>query len=75
LLILFFFLLAFCLQLPISRLQRDLSDSTVIRGVGVPLAHGLVAFKSIEKGLGRLDICSDTILADLNKDWSIITGK
>jgi adenylosuccinate lyase len=43
-------------KLPISRLQRDLTDSTVLRNIGVPFAHTLVAFKSIEKGLNSLII-------------------
>ena len=45
------------MKLPISRLQRDLTDSTVIRNVGVPLSHGLIAFASLKKGLGKTFQC------------------
>ena len=43
-------------KLPISRLQRDLTDSTVLRNVGVPFGHALIAFKSLEKGLSKLEL-------------------
>ena len=60
------------MKLPISRLQRDLTDSTVIRNVGVPLAHGLIAFASLKKGLGKLILNESAIRADLAKNWAVI---
>ena len=59
-------------KLPISRLQRDLTDSTVLRNIGVPFAHILVAFKSIIKGIGKIDVNEKKINADLDENWSII---
>ncbi|HPD94824.1 MAG TPA: adenylosuccinate lyase [Tenuifilaceae bacterium] len=59
-------------KLPISRLQRDLTDSTVIRNVGVPFAHTLIALKSIEKGVGKLIVNVDAINNDLIKNWIVI---
>lgn len=59
-------------KLPISRLQRDLTDSTVIRNVGVPLAHSLIAYKSIMKGLGKLLLNEEAIRLDLEKNWSVV---
>lgn len=58
-------------KLPISRLQRDLTDSTVIRNVGMPLAHMLIAFKSIEKGFGKLLLNKDAIYRDLDNTWAV----
>jgi len=60
-------------KLPISRLQRDLSDSTVSRNIGVPLAHTLLAFKSLLKGMDKLIINEDGIRQDLNKNWAVVT--
>jgi adenylosuccinate lyase len=60
-------------KLPISRLQRDLTDSTVIRNIGVPIAHTLLAFKSIEKGLGKLMLNDEKIYADLEQHWSVVS--
>jgi adenylosuccinate lyase len=60
------------MKLPISRLQRDLTDSTVIRNVGVPLSHGLIAFASLKKGLGKLILNESVIKADLQKNWAVI---
>ena len=60
-------------KLPVSRLQRDLTDSTVSRNIGVPLAHTLLAFKSLLKGLDKLIINEDGIRADLNQNWAVIT--
>ncbi len=60
-------------KLPISRLQRDLTDSTVSRNIGVPLAHTLLAFKSLLKGLDKLIINEDGIRQDLNKNWAVVT--
>ena len=59
-------------KLPISRLQRDLTDSTVLRNIGVPFAHILIAFKSIVKGIGKIIINEKKINDDLDKNWSIV---
>ena len=59
-------------KLPISRLQRDLSDSTVLRNLGVPLAHSIIALKSIEKGLNKLVLNEKAINADLEKNAVVI---
>ncbi|MFY0643743.1 MAG: adenylosuccinate lyase [Bacteroidia bacterium] len=59
-------------KLPISRLQRDLTDSTVLRNVGVPLAHALIALKSLDKGMSKLIINKDAIHADLNNNWAVV---
>ncbi|NJB85722.1 adenylosuccinate lyase [Lewinella marina] len=58
-------------KLPVSRLQRDLTDSTVLRNVGVPFAHVLIAVKAIEKGLGKLLLNPDKIAADLEANWMV----
>ena len=59
-------------KLPISRLQRDLTDSTVIRNVGVPMAHVEIAFKSLLKGLGKLLLNEPALRADLDKCWAVV---
>lgn len=59
-------------KLPVSRLQRDLTDSTVLRNVGVPFAHTVIALKSIEKGLGKLVINNGGIHEDLEKNWAVV---
>jgi adenylosuccinate lyase len=59
-------------KLPISRLQRDLTDSTVLRNVGVPMAHTLIAFKSILKGLNKLILNEKAIADDLEKNWAVV---
>lgn len=59
-------------KLPISRLQRDLTDSTVIRNIGVPLSHTLIAYKSIKKGLGKLLLNETAIAADLDANWAVV---
>lgn len=59
-------------KLPISRLQRDLTDSTVLRNIGVPLGHLLIALKSVEKGLGKLVPNEDRIRLDLENNWAIV---
>lgn len=59
-------------KLPISRLQRDLTDSTVLRVIGVPLGHTLIAFKSIEKGLGKLLLNEPKLMADLEANWMVV---
>ena len=59
-------------KLPVSRLQRDLTDSTVSRNIGVPLAHTKIAFESIIKGLNKIDINKKEIEKDLNNNWAVV---
>ena len=59
-------------KLPISRLQRDLTDSTVLRNTGVPFAHTLIAIKSLKKGLSKLRVQEDKISSDLSKNWMVV---
>jgi len=59
-------------KLPVSRLQRDLTDSTVIRNVGTPIAHTIISLNSIEKGLGKLIIDRDAIRRDLEANWAVV---
>jgi adenylosuccinate lyase len=59
-------------KLPISRLQRDLTDSTVTRNVGVPLAHTLVALKSLMRGLNKLILNADVMQVDLQNNWAVV---
>ncbi len=59
-------------KLPISRLQRDLTDSTVLRNIGVPVAHTLIALKSLQKGLGKLILNKAAIDEDLNSNWEVV---
>ena len=59
-------------KLPISRLQRDLTDSTVIRNIGMPLAHGLIAIKSTTKGLHKLLLNEEAIERDLENNWAVV---
>lgn len=59
-------------KLPVSRLQRDLTDSTVLRNIGVPLAHTIIAFKSILKGLDKLILNEDKINSDLENNWAVV---
>jgi adenylosuccinate lyase len=59
-------------KLPVSRLQRDLTDSTVLRNVGVPVAHTLIALQSISKGIGKLIINQAAIDRDLNQNWAVV---
>jgi adenylosuccinate lyase len=59
-------------KLPISRLQRDLTDSTVLRNVGVPVAHSFIALKSIVKGLDKLMLNKSAIDADLEENWAVV---
>ncbi len=63
----------FAAKLPISRLQRDLTDSTVLRNIGVPFAHTLLAIKSLTKGLNKLQLNPDAIHQDLENNWAVIT--
>ena len=60
-------------KLPVSRLQRDLTDSTVIRNIGVPLAHSIIAFKSLQRGLDKLVLNESKINKDLDENWAVIT--
>lgn len=60
------------LKLPVSRLQRDLTDSTVLRNIGVPIGHSLIAFHSILKGLNKLIVNTDKINFDLDNNWAVI---
>lgn len=62
----------FAAKLPVSRLQRDLTDSTVLRNIGVPMAHIAIAVKSIEKGLQKLILNETKIKEDLNQNWAVI---
>ena len=59
-------------KLPISRLQRDLTDSTVLRNVGVPFAHSLIAFQSLLKGLTKLVVNKNAIEKDLDNNWAVV---
>ncbi|MBO6081649.1 MAG: adenylosuccinate lyase [Bacteroidales bacterium] len=60
------------MKLPISRLQRDLTDSTVLRNAGMPLAHGLIALASLKKGLGKLILNEAALRADLERNWAVV---
>tara|TARA_Y100000996_G_scaffold147161_1_gene113262 strand:- start:2573 stop:3910 length:1338 start_codon:yes stop_codon:yes gene_type:complete len=62
----------FSTKLPISRLQRDLTDSTVLRNIGVPLSHTLVAFQSTLKGLSKLLVNHEKINQDLENNWAVV---
>jgi adenylosuccinate lyase len=59
-------------KLPVSRLQRDLTDSTVLRNLGVPLAHSLVAYRSLVRGLEKLEINPQKINRDLDENWAVV---
>tara|TARA_B100001287_G_C22676148_1_gene527778 strand:+ start:1219 stop:2577 length:1359 start_codon:yes stop_codon:yes gene_type:complete len=59
-------------KLPISRLQRDLTDSTVLRTIGVPIAHSVIAFQSSLKGLGKLVLNEDAIAKELENNWAVV---
>ena len=59
-------------KLPISRLQRDLTDSTVLRNVGVPVAHSIIAFKSLAKGLNKLILNQAALDRDLENNWAVV---
>lgn len=62
----------FSMKLPVSRLQRDLSDSTVLRNIGMPLAYALIALSSILKGLGKLEVGTEIIDRDLDENWEVV---
>lgn len=59
-------------KLPISRLQRDLTDSTVLRSIGVPFAHSVIALKSLLKGLNKLELNTAALNADLEDNWAVV---
>ena len=59
-------------KLPISRLQRDLTDSTVTRNIGVPMAHTLIGLKSLLRGLNKLILNEEVIRDDLQKNWAVV---
>ena len=62
----------FSAKLPISRLQRDLTDSTVLRNIGVPVAHTILAIKSTEKGIAKLVLNETKLKADLENNWAVV---
>lgn len=59
-------------KLPLSRLQRDLTDSTVLRNIGIPIAHTILSMKSIEKGLGKLVLNEAKLRSDLDNNWAVV---
>jgi adenylosuccinate lyase len=59
-------------KLPVSRWQRDLTDSTVLRNVGVAFGYSLVAYQSCERGLGKLEVNAERIAADLDECWEVL---
>jgi adenylosuccinate lyase len=59
-------------KLPISRWQRDLTDSTALRNVGVGMAHGLIAYQACLKGIGRLEVDGERLRADLDDNWEVL---
>ena len=59
-------------KLPISRLQRDLTDSTVLRTLGMPLAHGLIAYKSLQRGLEKIELNAPALEHDLEQNWAVV---
>ena len=59
-------------KLPVSRLQRDLTDSTTLRSIGVPFSHSILALKSIERGLARLVLNTDKLTLDLENNWAVV---
>jgi adenylosuccinate lyase len=62
----------FSMKLPISRLQRDLSDSTVLRNIGVPIGHSLIAFNSLLKGMNKLIVNTEKIKSELENNWNVV---
>jgi adenylosuccinate lyase len=60
-------------KLPVSRLQRDLTDSTVLRNIGLPFSHSIIAFQSVEKGLSKLILNDEKIYEDLENNWVVVT--
>jgi adenylosuccinate lyase len=62
----------FSAKMPISRLQRDLTDSTVLRNIGVPFAHTIISLNSLLKGLSKLKLNEAALHADLEKNWAVV---
>ena len=62
----------FSAKLPISRLQRDLSDSTVLRNIGVPIAHTLIAYNALRKGFAKLELNESALRQDLSQNWAVV---
>lgn len=62
----------FAAKLPISRLQRDLTDSTVLRNIGVPMSHSFIALRSLEKGIGKLRLNEAALQEDLEANWAVV---
>ncbi len=62
----------FAAKLPVSRLQRDLTDSTVLRNIGMPIAHTVISLKSLEKGINKLEINEEAIHHDLEEHWAVV---
>lgn len=60
-------------KLPLSRLQRDLTDSTVLRNIGTPIAHSLIALKSIQRGLNKLEVNEQQMHDDLDNNWAVVS--
>ena len=60
------------MKLPISRLQRDLTDSTVLRNIGVPIGHNMISIRSLIKGMNKLELEEDSIREDLEKNWAVV---
>ena len=60
------------MKLPISRLQRDLTDSTVLRNIGVPIGHNMISIRSLIKGMNKLELAEDSIREDLEKNWAVV---
>ena len=60
-------------KLPISRLQRDLTDSTVTRNIGLPISHTLIALESIKKGMSKIDVNKLKIKRDLENNWAVVS--
>ncbi|MEQ9302934.1 MAG: adenylosuccinate lyase, partial [Marinoscillum sp.] len=58
-------------KLPVSRLQRDLTDSTVLRNIGVPFSHTLIALASLKKGINKLEVNEEAIRKDLDENWAV----
>lgn len=60
-------------KLPISRLQRDLTDSTVLRNIGVPISHNIISIRSLIKGINKLELDENAIQLDLEKNWAVVS--
>ena len=60
-------------KLPVSRLQRDLTDSTVLRNAGVPFAHTLIALRSLSKGLDKIQVNHQALANDLESNWAVVS--